>query len=143
MKKCFKCGIEKTLDNFYRHSQMGDGYLNKCKTCNKLDVKENYTLRREKYAEYERKRYSDPTRRAKHLEYQRKRRASNPIKEKARRAVANALRKGEMEKSICRCGASKVEAHHEDYLKPLDVVWLCRACHLKEHGKVAYSAKAN
>ena len=43
MKKCFKCFKLKPLDGFYAHRAMGDGYLNKCKDCTKLDVKNNTT----------------------------------------------------------------------------------------------------
>lgn len=38
-------------------------------------------------------------------------------------------------KPCAKCGATEAEKHHPDYSKPLDIVWLCRPCHLKAHEK--------
>ena len=38
-KICFKCGELKPLSDYYKHPAMGDGHLNKCKACTKIDTK--------------------------------------------------------------------------------------------------------
>jgi len=57
MKICFKCRIKKELTEFYKHPQMPDGRVNKCKECNKKDVKVNYKKKKKYYTEYDKNRY--------------------------------------------------------------------------------------
>lgn len=62
---------------------------------------------------------------------------SNKIKRNCRNTLNNALRYNKIKKGICVFyGNEKVEAHHNDYLKPLEVVWLCKKCHLKLHKEI-------
>lgn len=53
----------------------------------------------------------------------------------AHNLVYSALKSGHVQKSPCECGDSRVIAHHDDYLKPLDVRWMCQSCHLRWHIK--------
>ncbi len=57
--------------------------------------------------------------------------------DRARYEVRNALRKGVLTRGRCarqseRC-AGQIEGHHEDYSRPLDVVWLCHRHHMDRH----------
>ena len=58
-----------------------------------------------------------------------------PNKYKAHTAVNNAIQHGKLFSEGCECcGADdNTHAHHDDYLKPLDVRWLCSSCHRKWH----------
>lgn len=42
VKNCIICGQEKPLDSYYKHPQMGDGHLNKCKDCTKEHSKQRF-----------------------------------------------------------------------------------------------------
>lgn len=114
-KTCFKCKVEKPLTEFYVHPAMGDGRLNKCKECARQDVRRNYAENAEYFRAYDRARG--------YREY-------DPHKAAARRATRA------LEKKPCEvCGGTKVEAHHDDYDKPLEVRWLCKKHHSEVHTK--------
>lgn len=52
----------------------------------------------------------------------------------ARYTVGNAIKAGYLVKQPCEvCGNLEVEGHHDDYDKPLDVRWLCKAHHVEHH----------
>lgn len=64
-------------------------------------------------------------------------RQKNRQKMRAWSALGNALIRGEMKKpNFCEKCSEKNErlhGHHEDYNKPLEVIWLCHSCHMNLH----------
>lgn len=152
-KQCFKCGQTKAIGEFYRHSQMADGHLNKCKECTKQDVFRNRGLNLESVQEYDRRRGRTDARRVKNQlrrvkameteegrrrlsEYKQKWARRNREKRYAHGKVQRAILAGLLVRQPCElCGRDDSHAHHDDYLKPLEVRWLCPACHGGHHAK--------
>lgn len=135
MKPCFKCGVTKPLDQFYKHPKMADGHVNKCKECNKKDVTLNRIDKVDYYREYDRERGNRQS-----VEDLRKYRRDYPGKYRAHTALNNAVRKGLIFSEPCAtCGREEdTHGHHDDYAKPLNVRWLCPPCHKAwhmEHGE--------
>lgn len=148
-KECFKCKEVKPVSEFYAHKAMADGLLGKCKECTKSDVHAYRRKNIEALRRYDRARGDDPKRKAARRRYRQtisaermkaykeRWQAQNKEKRAAHIAVGNAFRDGKLEKQPCeRCGERLVQAHHEDYSRPFDITWLCRACHGQRHREI-------
>ena len=93
---------------------------------------ENPELLRERERSYYQK--DKKNRLKKMMDWQRK----NPEKSKAHSAVTTAMLNGSLirpDKCSNCSNTENIQAHHEDYSKPLDVVWLCPTCHRRHHAK--------
>jgi len=154
-KKCFKCNTVKPLDDFYKHPRMKDGHVNKCKECNKRDVQQVRNGNVEYYREYDRARSDDPKRvqarkdyaermkndpiaKEKKKLYTKKYQDKHAIKRAAHLILGYEVKKGNITLTPCKkCfNTDDLNAHHEDYTKPLDIVWLCKTCHGKRHREI-------
>lgn len=66
-------------------------------------------------------------------------RRTDPVeahKQSVRRQTRHAIARGDLTRQPCEvCGAVNVDAHHDDYSKPLEVRWLCRVHHSEFHAK--------
>jgi ribosome-binding protein aMBF1 (putative translation factor) len=149
-KKCKICGIEKPLDDFYKHKDIDDGNLNICKECKKQYSNTYRENNLEKVREYDRNRPNALERIKKQKEalkndiikYKKNQEAknnwnrNNKLKRNAHNKVKRAIEKGILVKPLyCElCGSTiKIEAHHYDYNKPLDVIFVCSKCHHQLH----------
>ena len=130
MKECFKCGETKPLSDFYKHKRMADGHVNKCKECNKRDVRKNRAGKAEYYRSYDRARGNRQS-----IHHTPEYRKKYPNRYKAHSIVGNSIRAKKLFREPCEvCGDfDKIHAHHDDYLKPLNVRWLCAAHHSQWH----------
>lgn len=136
-KKCFKCGQVKSLDEFYRHPAMFDGRLNKCKECTKNDVNKHRQENIEKIRAYDRERAKNSDRIKAASAVNKAWRNADKRRSVAHSAVARAIKAGRLLRMPCsRCGDANSLAHHEDYDKPLEVVWLCQPCHKQRHKEI-------
>ena len=123
-KQCPRCQKIKSIDKFGINAASPDGYSCWCKKC-KCDSQKSYRRRRtvEAFA-------------VNALSARQKYRRSNRRKILANVLVHNALKSGKISKPdhCTKCFKKGiVEAHHTDYSKPLDVVWLCVCCHKRAH----------
>jgi len=147
-KVCSECKVDKDLALFYRHSLSPGGYQNKCKECHCRLTKANRLKKFEYYRDYERSREKDPKRVEARRIYQtdlsnkeilnrgkKKWRENNVDKRRAHHLVQTAVSNGSLiRQPCCVCGSvEKIEAHHDDYTKPLEVMWLCKLHHGQRH----------
>ena len=129
-----------------------------CKECIKKRSRENRLKNLEYYREYDRNRANKAERVKKQKEYKDRLRKENPEKfdkiyhsirknfrkkypEKARAngIINDMLRSGKLIRpEFCsRCGKScEPQAHHPDYSKPTEIVWLCVECYKTIHNEL-------
>lgn len=141
---CKSCSTEKLESNFYTSNKT------RCKDCVRASVTKHRQENLERIRSYDRMRGSMPHRVAARAEYSKTQafaqshKASaerwsqkHPERRKASHIVSNAVRDGRIKKLPCLCcGEMKVEGHHPDYSRPLDVVWLCTKHHKEVHAMI-------
>lgn len=149
-KICFKCSNSKPLNNFYAHAKMADGHLNKCKACTKKDTAqrearmandpvwrekelERHRIKAAKYRAEGRKPNAEAMRAAKE-----KYNKTNRLKRQAQAKALRAQKRGILVAKPCEiCGSTnRIQGHHHDYLKPLEVIWLCPKHHGEKHVEI-------
>lgn len=143
MKKLLRCTLcqkFKDTEEFYKDRSVKRQRSYRCKLCDAAMSRKQYvkTWVRDRTKLTARsannRKIFNQTKRKWFAEYQakstRKNRQKYPHRFKARWLYYHAFKAGKLKKLPCRfCGSSKVQAHHCDYRKPLDVMWLCNTHH--------------
>lgn len=125
--QCKSCERHLCANDFYASNS------SRCKECVKARVKHRARTN-PAVQEYDRARAKTPDRKHRARLITKRWREENPVGYAAQTAVSNAVRDGRLAKLPCVfCNAPNVHAHHRDYSKPLDVIWLCPKCHHRLH----------
>lgn len=127
---CKSCNGNFDASAFYASNK------SRCKTCIKAAVTANRLEKIDYYRSYDRMRASQPHRVEKTKRVVNAWKLKHPKRRAAQVALGNALRDGRVEKFPCMVCGEKSEAHHPDYDRPLDVVWLCPPHHKQAHALV-------
>lgn len=132
-KKCSECGRMLPVSEFSKRKGNRDGLQARCRGCFSAYNKKRYASNREKFkADVKRYKEGNPQT---VLATRLKTCAEKPTHRNAYRVVEAALKAGELvNPQVCfGCGCKppehRIEAHHHDYARPLDIVWLCAPCH--------------
>jgi hypothetical protein len=136
-KRCCHCRTEKPLSEFGKDKSRPDKLNQRCRSCANEAFRawcDNNRDRRREVSRDSRKRNYDKARYGLATE---RYAAKHPERVLAVKAKNHAIEYGRMERAACAvCGTNKwVHAHHPDYSKPLEVVWLCAAHHKEVHRK--------
>lgn len=133
VKKCSKCGEAKPLGEFNKDRRSPDGHQDRCRACVSRYNRARYAADPQRFKEAVRK-YQDEN--LENLFVTRMEMCErNPSRKNANMAVDYALKLGYIEKPdhCLGCGRksdeARITAHHNDYSKPLEVVWVCPRCH--------------
>lgn len=122
-KKCTLCEIIKPFEMFSPDNRKSTGRKSQCRDCDNIRSRKSY------YEQRERRLYRERDRNK-----QRERDPLYLLKLRARGKIKHELKMGRMTKQPCEvCGELKVQAHHTDYNKPLEVRWLCVLHHRRSH----------
>jgi hypothetical protein len=137
MKTCSSCNEKKPESDFQVRKASKDGLTASCRQCLKKRDAKRYPKERE-IRSLQRKVYmSTPEGKSSHKKAVKQWQEKNALRRAAHVIFGNALRKGKIVKQPCFVCGKKAEAHHPDYGRPLDVVWLCTAHHKEVHMMVA------
>ena len=124
------------MSYYEEHREERIAYQKKYRKAHQEECREGARRYHETHKEVRRE-YDELHREGRHAEHKRWCK-KYPERVKAQSAVNRALLRGELTRpekcSECH-DEGLIEGHHEDYNKPLEVVWLCHKCHLKVHWK--------